>query len=64
MEMRTTIKMRTGGSRDLDTKILKMSENVGVWDFDLDMKSELGLEGPRAIDQLNDIGINSRTYKI
>lgn len=55
LEMRTTLKMRSGDSRSLETKTLKMSSN-GVWEYKLDMKSELRLEGPDAFRELNDIG--------
>lgn len=56
LELRTSFQMRSGGSRETDTKVLKMSENLGVWEYEMDMKSELKLEGPRAIEELNDIG--------
>lgn len=55
LEMRTTLKMRSGESRALETKTLKMSL-TGVWEYKLDMKSELRLEGPDAFRELNDIG--------
>lgn len=56
LELRTTLKMRDGSTKQLETKSLKMSRNLGVWKHTLDMKSELRLEGPRAYLELNEVG--------
>lgn len=53
LEMRTSVEMRGGGRHDLETKEIKMSENPGVWEVRLDLRHELGIDGPRAFEQLN-----------
>lgn len=54
--MLTSVEINGGGRRDLQSKELKMApETPGVWEYNIDLKSELGLEGPRAYDQLNGI---------
>lgn len=58
MEVLTTVEMASG--RNLPTRELKMSpENPGVWEYYIDIKSELGLEGPNAFEQLNDISMKN-----
>lgn len=56
MEVLTSVEMTGGGRRDLQSRELKMTpETPGVWEYNIDLKSELGLEGPRAFEQLNGI---------
>lgn len=55
MEVHTTVEMRGGGRRDLQTKELKMSDKLGVWEYYIDIKDELNLQGPRSYEELNDI---------
>lgn len=42
MEVRTSIDMRGGGRRELNTIELKMSEKDAVWEYKIDLASELG----------------------
>lgn len=56
MEVLTSVEIAGGGRRDLQSRELKMTpETPGVWEYNIDLKSELGLEGPRAFEQLNGI---------
>lgn len=55
MEVQYYAEMTGGGRRDVTTRQLKMSDHVGVWEFDIDLKNDLGIEGHRAAEQLNDL---------
>lgn len=43
MEVRTSIDMRGGGRRELNTVELKMSEKSAVWEYKIDLATELGM---------------------
>ncbi|XP_046661974.1 CD109 antigen isoform X3 [Homalodisca vitripennis] len=57
MEVTADVGMRTGGRRNIEPQVLKMSaEHDGVWELKVDLRSQLGLEeNKRAIDMLKDI---------
>lgn len=55
MEVRTSIEMRGGGRRELNTVELKMTEKPAVWEYKIDLMSELGIDNPRVLESLNDI---------
>ncbi|KAL3286714.1 hypothetical protein HHI36_001209 [Cryptolaemus montrouzieri] len=61
MEIITTVDMRNGGGRNIVPKqIFQMDENAGVWEYKLDVKRELGLEGSKGYEELSTI----RTIRI
>lgn len=43
MEVHTSIDMRGGGRRELNIVQLKMSETSAVWEYKIDLISELGI---------------------
>lgn len=47
--------MKGGGRRDVPSRFLTMSDTMGVWQFEVDLKTDLGLEGERAYDELVEI---------
>lgn len=57
LEVRATIGMRNGQQRNIEFRDVKMaSEYRGVWELDVDLKSELGLEeNKQSREILNDI---------
>lgn len=56
MEVTTAIEMGGGGRRDLRSKLLEMSADApGIWQYKIDLKSELKTEGPATLKQLNQI---------
>lgn len=56
LELSYFVEMRGGQRRDVPIRELPMSDDVGVWQFEIDVKSDLGLEGPNAYDELSEIG--------
>lgn len=60
LDVRAVINMRNGGSRNIefrgDNRPIKSSEYNGVWELNVDLKAELGLEeNRRSREVLNDI---------
>lgn len=55
MEVHTSVEMRSGQRRDLQTRALKMSDKPGVWEYYIDVRGELGSDDPRFLEQLNEI---------
>ncbi|XP_017785160.1 PREDICTED: CD109 antigen isoform X2 [Nicrophorus vespilloides] len=55
MEIHTSIDRHGGARLDLPTRTLKMSDDIGVWQYHIDLKYELELEGVRKVNELNDI---------
>lgn len=57
MEVSTYIELRDGGRRDLPRKQLYMLDGQpGVWEYRIDVKSELGIEGARAFEESSRTG--------
>lgn len=55
MEVRTTVTIRGGARRELPIRALKMSEDEGIWRYDIDLKYDLDVEDARSYEQLNDV---------
>lgn len=55
MEFSYFVEMKGGGRRDVPSRFLTMSDTMGVWQFEVDLKTDLGLEGERAYDELVEI---------
>lgn len=64
MEVTTSVEMGGGGRRDVPNKLLEMSiDSPGIWVYKIDLKSEMKIEGPSALKQLNEISairVNAR----
>lgn len=55
MEVQYSVEMRGGGRRDIGPKVLKITDNAGIWQFDIDLKSDLGIEGLKSAEQLTEM---------
>lgn len=55
LEVSYFVEMRGGGRRDVPIRNLPMSSELGVWEFEIDLKKDLNLEGQRALDELTSI---------
>ncbi|XP_045471389.1 CD109 antigen [Harmonia axyridis] len=55
MEISANIDMRNGGGRNIAPKEIFMQEKDGVWEYRLDVKRELGLEGSQGYEELSTI---------
>lgn len=42
LEISGSVESRSGGRRDLPTQDIVMSEDLGVWEFKVDLKHQLG----------------------
>ncbi|CAH0551728.1 unnamed protein product [Brassicogethes aeneus] len=56
LEVATGIDMRGGGRRDIPIKQLyQLDDYSGIWEYKIDLKRELGVEGPNAYDELSQL---------
>lgn len=54
--MTTSVEMGGGGRRDIPNKLLEMDlDSPGIWVYKIDLKSEMRMEGPAALKQLNEV---------
>ncbi|KAK4884325.1 hypothetical protein RN001_000596 [Aquatica leii] len=49
------VEMRGGSGKDVPLRELPMSDTLGVWEFEVDVKTDLGLQGPRTFDEITEI---------
>lgn len=56
MEVSTSVEMGGGGRRDIQNRLLEMDlDSPGIWVYKIDLKSEMKMEGPSALRQLNEV---------
>ncbi|KAJ8926001.1 hypothetical protein NQ315_009856 [Exocentrus adspersus] len=57
LEVTTSIDMRTGGKREIPVRQLyQVDGSPGVWECKIDVKRDLGIRGPKAYEELSQIG--------
>ncbi|KAF5272540.1 hypothetical protein FQA39_LY07864 [Lamprigera yunnana] len=50
------VEMRGGTRRETPIREIPMSDSPGVWELEIDVKTDLGLQGPRNFDEITEIG--------
>lgn len=57
LEVTTGVEMRGGGRRDIPIRQLyQVDGSPGIWEYKIDIKRDLGISGPRAYEELSQIG--------
>ncbi|XP_018320205.1 CD109 antigen [Agrilus planipennis] len=55
MEVHYSVEMRGGGRRDGAIQQIPLSDRMGIWQYNIDLKGDLGLDGQRSSEELNDM---------
>lgn len=56
MEVGGSVESRSGGRRDFPSKVIRMSETLGVWELKIDLRNDLNMDESRSAKEfLNDV---------
>ncbi|KAF5280329.1 hypothetical protein FQR65_LT03138 [Abscondita terminalis] len=56
LQISYSVELRGGNRKNVPIREIPMSDTMGVWEYEVDVKTDLGLQGPSGFDEITEIG--------